>query len=83
MTLEKHYFTWEDCDREDTLAMRFYNVTLVVDWAGFKTGTTFSSIGLDYENGVVVFYQLDSELNHTPASRFRIGVQVLEALPLD
>jgi hypothetical protein len=83
MSLEQNYFTWEDWDREDTLGMRFYDATLIVDWAGYDAGTTFSSIGLNYESGNVTFYQIDGALNHAPVAHFCIGVQVLEALPLD
>lgn len=49
-------FTWEGWDQADNLIFSYYNVSWISDFGIFKKGDSFSSLTVDFDNGLVEAY---------------------------
>jgi hypothetical protein len=49
-------FQWEGWDQHDTLSMSFYNVEFLEDFGAFRKGEKFSSVSVDYGEGIIEGY---------------------------
>lgn len=47
---------WEGWDEIDILLFSFYNVTFTDDFGVFKKGDTYSSVSVNYQEGVIEAY---------------------------
>lgn len=47
---------WEGWDEIDILFFSFYNVTFTDDFGVFKKGDTYSSVSVNYQEGVIEAY---------------------------
>lgn len=54
--MEDQLFSWERWDSVDTMAFHFYDCVLKVVIGDYSAGTKVSGIFMDYENGVMEFY---------------------------
>lgn len=59
--MEKQIFTWVGFDQLDTMVFGFYDITLTVDLASLKKGTTLSHAVLNYEDGRIAIWQNSDE----------------------
>ena len=69
--MEKQLFDWISWDELDTVEM-FYEVTLKIDIGEYKAGTAFDYAAVDYEKGLLEFYDDGDE----PIASFKLKLIV-------
>lgn len=63
--MEKEFFKWEDWDLFDTLVLCFYNCTLLKKIGRFQPGMQVDSITMDYAQGRISIYNVDTDTEYT------------------
>ncbi len=71
--MEKQLFSWEEYDVVDTCMFQFCDCVLKVGIGDYAAGTKVSVIFMDYENGVMDFY---NEAGDTVLAKFNLSLKV-------
>lgn len=71
--MEKQIFTYNGWDEQEIGRMIFYSPRLIVGLPGYPMGTSFGSAYVDYQEGLMEFY--DSE--GTPIVKFKLALSAL------
>lgn len=71
--MESQFFTWDGgWDQQDLMAFTFYNCQLVRDIGSYSKGDVIPTVGIDYANGTLEFYDKEGK----PTDRFELLLEV-------
>lgn len=71
--MEYQLFSWERWDATDTMAFQFYDCVLKVGIGDYAAGTKVSVIFMDYEKGVMEFY---NDAGDSVIAKFKLSLKV-------
>jgi len=77
--MERQLFDWENWDSVDEGAMIFYDITMKVDISYIKIGTKFKSVCVDYQRGLLEFYDDEGK----PMCKWKLELKVKELVPYE